>query len=53
MKVDIEQVIKEIFSIEMHDSFGYGVGKVNVHDLEKWAEKYGYTREKIIKLLDR
>lgn len=47
----VEQIIGEIFGLRMHDSFGYGNRTVYVHDLEKWAAKYGYDEEKIIKLL--
>lgn len=51
MEVRIEKVIKEIFSLPITDSFGYGVGKINVHDLEEWALNYGFTKEKILDLL--
>lgn len=46
-----ETLIKDIFNLEMHDSFGYGNSTIYLSDLEKVAEKYGYSREKILALL--
>lgn len=52
-KPTADDIIKAIFSLEMHDSFGYGNAVVYVHHIEEAVKKYGYTREKILKLLKK